>query len=81
MKNDFLYCNSRKKKIKHFGVCDLNDTLYLSRLLADLAGFPAASQHCHVGEFLGALMARERQRERERGCNVQQIFYLYRHGT
>lgn len=39
MRNDFLYCNklTKEKKIKCFGVCDLNDTLYLSPPLLDLS--------------------------------------------
>lgn len=41
MKHDFLYCNKlmKEKKIKCFGVCDLNDTLYLSPHLLDLLLF------------------------------------------
>lgn len=45
MKNDFLYCNKqpKEKKIKCFGLCDLNDTLYLSPEMLDLSLFCAPS--------------------------------------
>lgn len=48
MKNDFLYCNkpTKEKKIKCFGLCDLNDTLYLSPPLLDL--FAHVPQHSAI---------------------------------
>lgn len=61
MKNYFLYCNSRKKKIKCFGVCDLNDTLYLSPPWVDLS----LSLVCAPALSLKFLSDGERKAERD----------------
>lgn len=76
MKNDFLYCNKqpKEKKIKCFGVCDLNDTLYLSPLFAQSLSLFCAPALCHSVKFLGDPMERGKSEREIIRCSR---FFIY----
>lgn len=76
MRNDFLYCNklTKVKKIKCFGVCDLNDTLYLSPPWLDLS-----PSHSSVA-LQRFTQWKEGRRKAARGREIKTCnrFYLYK---